>query len=621
MSRLISTLLISITALQTAAAANLQPATPMAASASAADTIDGGALYAQRCATCHDQPRDRIPPRITLSVYRTPEEIVDSLSAGTMRQQAAGLAAHEIRALAVYLTGKEPMAASPGPALNLCRDGGDASIPMHPRPHDWNGWGRDPANTRYHPSSGLSARDVPRLRLKWAFAYPGRAAYGQPVVVGDRLFGGGSGGRVFSLDARTGCTHWSYSAGAVVRTAVVVARLPAESSRLVAWFGDEKATLHAVDAATGQRLWTTRVTDHPGARVLSTPQFHEGRLYVGASSNEEVAAADANYECCTFRGVVAALDAASGQVIWKSHTVRETPQPTRRNPAGTQMHGPAGGSIFSSPTIDTKRRLLYVGTGNGYTNERSDSTNAVIAFDLDTGERRWTAQVRQNDAWILGCEGAPTGNCPSPLGVDFGFASSPVLATLARGRQVIVAAEKSGIVHGLDPRNRGKILWQTQLVPGSPDGGILWGSAADTRHVYVATSGYSYPSGSGPGSLTALETATGRVLWSHPAPVLGCAWGADRCAQGQVAAVTAIPGVVFSGALDGHLRAYASRDGKVLWQFDTGQAFPAVNGGIAQGGGIDYGGQTVANGTLYVHSGSPRTRSGNALLAFSVDGR
>lgn len=583
---------------------------------------DAAAIYVGRCSACHDHPRDRIPPRISLAVYRTPEEIVDALTNGIMRQQAAGLTAQEIRALAVNITGKELGAAGPDPNANLCHDAGkDGARTLLARPGDWNGWGRDLANTRFQEAAGLAARDLPRLKLKWAFAYPSRSAYAQPAVIGDWLFTAGAGRRVFALDARSGCTRWSFEPGAVVRTAIVVDRVPAGEGRLTAWFGDDRANVHAVDAMTGEQIWTVRVDEHPGARILSAPSFHEGRIYLGVSSNEEVAAADPRYPCCTFRGSVVALDAASGRIVWKSYTVHEAPRPTRINTAGTQMHGPAGGAVFAAPTIDAKRGVLYAGTGDGYTSEGSDSTDAVIALDLATGERRWTSQVLARDSWILGCGNGQAGaNCPNSLGPDYDFASPPILAKLRGGRQMIVAGAKSGILYGFDPQAAGRRLWQVALVQGSSNGGILWGPAVDAQRAYVATSQYDYRSGRGPGGISAVDIATGRLVWTHPTPVLDCAWGRERCSQGQIAAVTVIPGAVFSGALDGRLRAYRSRDGKVLWQFDTARDFPAVNGGTATGGGIDFGGQIVANGMLFVHSGSTRTR-GHALLAFSVDGR
>jgi polyvinyl alcohol dehydrogenase (cytochrome) len=576
---------------------------------------DRAALYAQRCAACHDRPADRTPSTVMLQTYRTPEEIVGALTSGIMRQQAAGLTTEQIHSLAMHLTGRPPLGAQPDPLANACRD---AARPIAPGNRDWNGWGRDPANTRFQPDGGLDARDVPRLKLKWAFAFPGRSAFGQPVVVGDRVFAGGIGGRVFSLDADTGCTRWAYDAGAPVRTATLVGRLPGDNFQHAAWFGDDKGILHAVDAATGTRLWTTRVDEHPVARVLGTPQLHDGRLYVPVSSGEEVAAATETYECCTFRGSIVALDPTTGRQLWKTHVVREPPQPTRRNSAGAQMHGPAGGAIFSAPTIDAQRGVLYAGTGDSYTSTYSDATNAVVALDLATGERRWVSQVLRNDAWIFGCADGPKANCPEPLGPDFDFAASPILTATADGKPIIVAGAKSGILYGLDPDATGRILWQVKLAPGSPDGGILWGPAAHDGRAYVATSDYSWPTGRGPGGVVAVDLRHGEVTWSAAAPVLPCAWGAERCSQGHLAAVTVIPGVVFSGGLDGRLRAYSAADGRVLWEFDTGRSFAAVNGGEARGGAIDYGGQVVARGMLFVHSGSMR-QAGNALLAFDVD--
>jgi polyvinyl alcohol dehydrogenase (cytochrome) len=592
-------------------------AAPPVTHAVTAAAPDGAALYVERCSACHDHPADRVPSRVMLSTYRTPEEIVGALTSGVMRQQASGLDPGQIRAIAVHLTGQEPVAHELDPMANACHQ----HRPVRPQEGDWIGWGRDGANTRMQPHGGLAAVDVPRLELKWAFAFPGRSAFGQPVVVGDRVYAGGIGGRVYSLDAQTGCAHWSYDAGAPVRTATLVGALAATSpTRYAAYFGDDKGYVHAVDAETGQRLWAVRADEHAIARILGTPQLHAGRLYVPVSSGEEVAAANERYSCCTFRGSIAALDAATGRLLWQSFTVRETPHPTRRSSSGVQLYGPAGGAIFSAPTIDEARGLLYVATGDSYTSVYTDSTNAILALDLATGVRRWTTQVLRNDAWVFGCADGPKANCPEPLGPDFDFASSPVLTKTPAGKSMLIAGAKSGIVYGVDPDDGGRLVWQVKLAPGSPDGGILWGPAADGERAYVATSDYSYPTGRGPGGLAALDIATGQVLWSAVAPVLPCAWGNDRCSQGHLAAVTVIPGVVFSGGLDGRLRAYDPRDGRVLWEFDTGRAFPAVNGGDARGGAIDYGGQVVANGMLYVHSGSMR-QAGNALLAFGPAAR
>ena len=579
---------------------------------------NGELLYSLHCAACHDNPRDGIPPRIFISRIRTPEDVVAALRTGVMRQQAAGLSKADMTALAVFLTGKEPMISQLDPNANQCRD--DHSL-LSPGSRDWNGWGRDDANTRLHPDPGFVVTDIPRLRLKWVFAYPGHSAYGQPVVVGGRVFAGGNAGRVFSLDARSGCTHWSHQTEGNVRTAVVVGTVRSESTgRLVAFFGGDRAMVYAVDAETGRRLWAVRVDDHPVARVLGTPKLYGGRLYVPVSSNESSAAADPDYRCCSFRGKVIALDAASGRLLWRSDSIIGERRPGRLKENGERILGPAGAAIFSSPTIDAKRGVLYVGTGNAYTSHRETGSDAVHAMNLSDGRRRWSRQVLAGDAWIGGCTGESRGNCPSPLGFDFGFGSSPILAESPGRTPVLLAGSKSGVLYGLDPDRNGRVLWQIELARGNVNGGILWGPAVEGGRVFVATAQYDYVSGEGTGGLAAVDIQSGQLVWRAPAPVRPCAWGATRCAQAQVAAVTAIPGAIFAGSLDGWIRAYASDNGRILWEFDAGRTFDAVNGGKAQGGGIDYGGQTVAEGMLFVHSGSGR-QPGNALLAFSIDER
>jgi polyvinyl alcohol dehydrogenase (cytochrome) len=603
----------------TASASTASASTASASTAPAATAPDGAALYLSHCAACHDHPADRIPPKVFISITRTAEDVIDTLTSGVMRTQAASLSADEIRAVAVYLTGKQP---APRPAADANPCGKPAAVRLGES--DWRSWGRDLANSRFQPHGGLTADQVPRLKLRWTFAYPGRAAFGQPAVIGDLVLAGGTAGRVFALDAHSGCTYWSYDAGALVRTGIVVGELPAANaaqhrSRIVAWFGDDKGTLHAVDAQSGQRLWAEPLDDHPLARLTGTPVLHAGVLYAPVSSLEEVAAADPKYRCCSFRGSLVALDAASGRKLWRSYTVREPAAPLDTG-TGHERLGPAGGAIFSAPTLDVAHGLVYVGTGDSYTDVPSDSTDAILALRLASGARAWTHQVLKNDAWILLCNGAPVGNCPSPLGPDFDFSSSPLLLALPGGRQLLVAGAKSGIVYGLDPLAHGKLLWQRgPLAAGTPNGAILWGPATDGVRVYVATSAYDPKAQKGPGALVALDPATGAVLWNTPTPEVPCAWGPSNCAQALLAAVAVIPGVVFAGAMDGHMRAYDARDGRILWDFDTGASFDAVNGVRAHGGAIDYGGQVIADGMLFVNSGSMR-QPGNLLLAFAPDG-
>lgn len=612
-------------AARTACAASLVTITGLGTSAAdaagPAAEPDGAALYAERCASCHDHPVERIPSRIFLATMRAPEDVVDALTFGAMRVQGEGLDPAQMRALAKFVTGREPGGERAPPDANLCRS---APKPLRPRASDWNGWSPTPTNTRLQRYPGIAAADVPRLKLKWAFALPGRNAYGQPVIVGDRVITGGVAGRLFALDLHSGCTLWSYYTEALFRTATVVATVggaDAKTARTLAFAGDEKGWLHAIDVETGKGVWKRQVDPHHLSRLLGAPKIHDGVLYQPVSSMEEVAAADERYPCCTFRGNVVALDPATGRQLWRAYSIRERNRPTQVSRAGTQQHAPAGGAIFNSPTIDAERGVLYVGTGDSYTDVDSDSTNAVIAVRLRDGTRAWTHQVLENDAWLLMCNDKPHANCPKELGPDFDFAASPVLARMASGREVIVAGAKSGDVFAFDPDAKGRLLWKRNLVKGSSHGGILWGPAADETSVYVATSDYDMLSDTGgDGALVALDLATGEVRWTTPAPQLPCAASTQRCVRSMIAAVSAMPGIVFAGALDGRIRAYDAKDGKVLWEFGTAGEFPAVNGVKAHGGGIDYGGQSIANGVLIVQSGSSR-RPGNAVLAFTVDGR
>src|ERR1700722_1857321 len=593
-------------------------ATAALAQTPAADAAkaEGAGLYAARCAVCHDHASGRVPPKVLISITRSAEDVIDTLSIGVMRSQATGLSAAQIRSLAIYLTGKEPQPRAAADA-NPC--------PHSPAPRvgagDWRSWGLDLASSRFQTEPGFSAAQVPHLKLRWTFAYPGRAAFNQPAVVGNLVLTGGTGGRGFALDAKSGCTYWSYDAGALVRTGIVIAEVPAarapdHETRTVAWFGDDRGTLHAIDVRDGRRLWTQRLDDHPIARLVGTPQLHGATLYAPVSSFEEVAAADPKYHCCTFRGSLVAVDAGSGRQLWRAYTVR-TPAQELKTASGQTLFGPAGGAIFSAPTIDPKHGRIYVGSGDSYTNVASDSTNAILALKLADGARVWTHQVAKNEAWILLCNGAPVGNCPSPLGPDFDFASSPMLITHG-SRQFLIAGAKSGIVYGLDPQAGGRLLWQRVLARGTPNGAILWASANDGERAYVATSEYDPEAKKGPGALVALDPASGAVRWRTPTPDDPCAWGSENCSHALLAGVTVIPGVVFAGAMDGYMRAYDARDGHIVWQFDTGQSFDAVNGVRGHGGAIDYGGEVIAHGMLFVNSGSMR-QPGNLLLAFSPE--
>lgn len=576
--------------------------------------IDAAALYGTRCGTCHDNSTsDRMPKRAEIA-SRTPEAVFNAMFSGAMLIQASGLTQDEGRAIARYLTGKEFTIGS-GPVTGLCTAPARA---FALNAGDWNGWGVDTDNSRYQPKPGLNAADVPKLKLKWAFGFAGdRVATAQPAVAGGRVFVGSANGQVYSLDANSGCTYWSYKAGSSVRTAIVIAK--AKSGKFIAYFGDLSANIHAVDAETGTLLWKAKMDAHPAARVTGAPSYYAGRLYVPVASLEEGSAARQQYECCTFRGSLVALDAETGKQIWKTYAIAEAAKPYRKSKVDVQQWGPAGSAIWSAPTVDAKRKLVYASTGDSYTDIDADSSDAILAFNMDTGAIAWKVQVLEHDNFIVGCPGAP--NCPTSNGPDYDFGTSPILRSIGGGKQVIVAGQKSGIVWGLDPDQKGKVLWKLKVGAGGVLGGVEWGHAADEVNTYAAISDKNVRTGEAPG-LYAINLKTGEKVWGTPAPEVKCAVPAG-CMPAQSAAVSVIPGVVFSGAINAHFRAYSTKTGEIIWDVDTAKPYETVNHVEAKGGSIDGPGPAISNGMVFTNSGygSFGGSAGNVLLAFSVDGK
>ena len=581
----------------------------------------GQTIYRARCASCHDAEAGspeatRAPSRAALR-ERSRDSIVAALSTGgSMAPMATGITAVEKAAIAAFLS---PIASPPAdPTLGRCATQ-PAALPDPSKLPRWNGWGNDPTNARFQPAAaaGLTTRSVPKLTLKWAFGIPGGTAMtAQPTVFAGRLFFGSENGTVYALDATTGCTYWQFKADAGVRSAVSVG--PIAGTRPVkyaAYFGDFRANVHAVDALTGERIWSLKVDDHAAARITGGPTLVDGRLYVPVSSLEELPGARPNYPCCTFRGSIVAIDANTGKQLWKTYTIPEAPTMAGKNAVGTPLWKPAGAAVWAAPTVDVGRKLLYAATGNAYTDPAAPTSDAVIAMSLETGAIQWVSQVTPKDSFVVGCR-PDNDNCPDDVGPDFDFGNSPILRRLANGRSVIVIGQKSGVAYGMDPDKKGAVVWQYRAGQGSALGGIEWGSAADERVMYVPVSDVTRAEA---GGLHAIGVGSGERIWHTPAPALTCKGGLG-CTGAQSAAISVIPGVVFSGSVDGHIRAYDTGDGRIIWDFDTVRDFDTVNGVRASGGSIDGPGPTIAGGMLYTGSGYGRWlgRPGNVLLAFAV---
>lgn len=604
----------------------------------------GESLFGARCKSCHEPAVERAPARTELA-RRPRSEIIAALTTGVMAPMAKGLSPSDIESVAWFLSPSDLQTRVA--RERLCEASGSIKASIQ----DWPEVAYDANSTRFQSQSGLRASDVPRLKVKWAFAMPGG---GQPIVIGDWLYLTNRGGRFYALDAKTGCVHWSVE-DAAARTSAVVVRSAASPSGWLTLIGASSTkNVRAFDAQTGRELWhSDSLESHPAAGITGTPVVSQGMVFVPLSSGEEVVAMQPNYPCCSFRGSVAALDLATGQKRWQTYLITEPLQGIHQNSSGVMMQGPAGAPVWAAPTADARRGLLYIGTGDSYTDARAANTDSIVALDMKSGALRWRMQATSDDNFIQGCfSNAPrAANCPGKLGPDFDFGASPLLFGKPGSQQVLLAAQKSGIVYGLDP-DTGRRLWSTKVGSGSALGGIEWGIGADERRVFVPNSDFGQmlnelsqaagapinPDWEMPGKpgLSALDPVSGKVIWNVPSPIAPCYYAGDRskdfskgaCIRSQSAAPAVMPGIVFSGSLDGWLRAYDAASGKIVWQFSTtAQTYSTVNGVSDQpGGGIDGMGPTIAGGMLYTMSGfngASQTGSNgiNVLLAFSVDGK
>ena len=576
--------------------------------------------FEKNCSKCHGNANSPVHATSREALMKlSPEAIYASLTSGSMSNEAKDLTDDQKRLIAQHLGGRPFGIAGVGDAKamsNRCTTNSPMGDPSAGAV--WNGWSNDAINARFQPAqaAGLTADQVPRLKLKWAFGVPyATEMYSQPTVVSGRVFLGGDSGYVYSLDAATGCVYWSFLAQAGVRTAPSVGSVKTQgAAKYAVYFGDLRANEYAVDAATGDLLWKQRVEDHPLARIVGAPKLYKGRLYVPVSSGEEGISASSAYPCCTFRGSVVALDAETGKQIWKTYSVPDAPRPTKKNSVGTQLSAPAGAAIWNSPTIDVKRNALYVGTGDSYTEPAAKNSDAILAMNLDTGKMLWSFQDIGNDSWMVGCDGKHVvGNCPEELGPDYDFSVSPMLRTLQNGRQFLVVSGKSGYVLALDPDKKGAVLWKTPLFEKPPlfSGLIVFGGASDEQDAYFALNQV--------GGVAAVDMVTGERKWFTPLAPADIPGEPPR--PGQSAAVTAIPGVVFSGGWDGRLRAVATEKGSVIWEYNTVQDYTTVNGVPAKGGSMGAPGPTVVGGMLFVGSGYVGVSNGlpgNVLPAFSA---
>ncbi len=583
----------------------------------------GYKFYQENCATCHNGSVEEAPTKAALKKLSV-DAIEAALTDGIMQSQAAHLSPSQRMEIAKFL-GKVPLVALDDSYYcnnRLLKPAESVSNQNKLPVGNTSNWGFGLTNERMITNTTITKDNVSQLELDWIFAVPNVArARSQPAIYGDTIYMGGADASIKAIDAQHGCLNWQFPVEAEVRIAIT-ADVDEYGNAARLYFGDLSGNIYGFDVRAQEILWSFKAVPHPASTITGSPILHEDTVYFPVSSLEIVLAANESYQCCTFRGAVVAVDKVTGRVKWTAYTT-DKPALVGENKIGIPRYGPSGAPIWSSPTIDTKRGLLYVGTGENYSRPVTQTSDAIIALSLQTGAREWVQQVTLDDAWNASCGRASQANCPENPGPDFDFGAPPILTVDADGREIIVAGQKSGRVYAFDPDNAGQMLWQKQVGRGGIMGGVHWGMATDQKRLYVPISDTSVyqrdahkPAKSG---LHAVEINTGEAIWSTLTPD-NCGDAKWRCSPGLSAAATVIPGVVFSGGLDGVMRAFDAETGRILWSFNSFIKFGDIHGVDAFGGSFDSDGPVILGDRLYITSGYDKwgLQPGNVLLSFKI---
>ncbi|MGE0623653.1 MAG: PQQ-binding-like beta-propeller repeat protein [Pseudomonadales bacterium] len=614
---------------ESAAPETVAPGSPDTAAAttepSTVTTPDGEALFTERCAGCHMDPDNSKAMPMPALATLNPAQLVFAMTNGSMKAQATGLAVEQMIALAAYVAGERaPYAPSPD---QFCSNRSVDTAPVLGR------WAVDAQSTAALPAgtSRIDSGNVARLELAWAFGLPDVAnARSQGVLTADTLFVAAESGHLFALGQDSGCIRWHRDLPATPRTALTAGTV---GERPALFYGDMEAHVNALDAATGETLWRADATVSPHTMLTGASVQHGGRLIVPVSHYETGLAANPEHECCVSHGAVIVLNADSGERLWTTPTTADA-SPQGETEAGIRRWGPSGVPVWSTPTVDAERGLVYVGTGQNASLPATELSDSVLALDLETGALVWHFQAIAGDAYNMACDQQPPGpNCPKWRGPDHDIGAAVVMTRDAAGHDRLIVGQKSGDLYALDPDAGGRVIWRQRLGAGSALGGIHWGMAVADGVIYapVADPPFPIPNYRPAPGLYAVSVEDGSLEWERPVArdcetnlfeYFGRETLYPDCSfyYGLSAAPLKANDLVFAGALDGRLRAFRATDGQVLWETATARPFAAVNGVPTHGGSIDVGAVLAAGDMLYVQSGYGQFGElpGNALLAFRI---
>jgi polyvinyl alcohol dehydrogenase (cytochrome) len=586
---------------------------------------DPAALFVENCVECHG--RGAFSPSVSELANMTAEEIHKELWFGVMAQFANGLDDAKRLSIAKWIADQQPVKEPRVSGVPLC----EKSTALKADPdRDWAGLSNDNHFNR-HVDADFTAAQIKGIKLKWAVAFPqahSSKGGGNPVsVVGDRVFVGNLNQWVYSLDAATGCAHWAFRAEWRIRSNIAV-------TDGVAVFGDLGANVYALDAETGALLWRNRADWIPTSRITGNLTAHAGTVYVPVSSLQEVLNVGGKKErpCCTFRGSIVAYDLHTGEQRWKTYTIDQEPQYLGKTKKGTDRYGPSGVVVFSAVTVDDKRHLLYVPTGNQMTEPKVAESDAILALDMTTGAKRWVTslapeQMGGEDIYHLGCEAwvdpeRATCSPENPSGHgDRDFVAPAALVEGPDGKDILLVGSKDGMLYGLDPDAGGTVRWQVRVGRGGELGGIEWGFSTDGKNAYVPVIDANADM-QADGSFTAVEIATGKPVWRIADLLPACDGKPAPCSNAFTSPSTVAGRFVFTGTNDGVLRAYDTATGEAVWSYDTVRDYQGVNGRKGHGGSLaGYGGAVMAGNRLYIMSGHDLLNiglPGDVLLSFEI---
>ena len=581
---------------------------------------DGQKTYNERCGACHNEPIDpKTPPLDEMRKFYQ-SRIHDTITTGRMSQFTQGLSEEEINGLVAFVTERvqDPEEAN---RLTWCENRDVGTEPLISQ------WGFNNRNTRNQSKSSVDSSNADTLKLKWVFDVPGSSTMRSfPAVSEDTIFLPNTTGKLYAIDRSTACVKWQFDAGSEIRTA---AHLFSYEGQPMLSFGVQLNSLVVLDPTDGSVIYRGSVATFEESMITGGQVQFGSKLYVPVSAIDVALAMNPFHECCKSHGVLHAMELKDFSTTWTAHTTEDA-KPTYKNSVNVQMHGPSGAPIWTTPAIDEERNQLYIGTGENTSTPATHTSDAIIAYDLDTGEEKWVFQGTKDDAFNMAC-GRRTGpNCPKENGPDFDFGASPILATVSTGQDLVLAGQKSGDVWALNP-DSGELIWHTKLSPGSALGGVHWGMTLVNDTLVVPIADPDFVEGSNPG-VFALDAKDGSIIWEHkverPCEFSGfrsafsfSSWPACPFHYAFSSALSSANDVAFAGALDGQVFAFDVSDGDVLWQFDTKKEFEGTNGGEAHGGAIDNPGIAIAENQVMVLSGYSMfgQMPGNALLMFEVE--